>query len=75
MEPHCEEIVFLIEELDEGRFAAHSVGACIHTVFDSLEELHEEIRDALCCHFDDGCRPHGVRLKFVRTVREETLTL
>jgi len=48
------------------------VGAAIHTEADSLEELHEHIRDAVHCHVEDGEAPPLIRLHHVR---QELLTL
>jgi hypothetical protein len=38
------------------------VGQAIHTEADSLNELHQEIRDAVHCHFDEGQAPLLIRL-------------
>ena len=31
-----------------------------------MEELHEQVRDAVRCHFEEGKAPKVVRLHFVR---------
>ena len=72
---HSCDMEFLVEELPDGRLNAYSVGACIHTIFDSREELRDGIRDAVCCHFDPECRPRAILLRFVEVVREEELPL
>lgn len=64
---------FIVEELPEGGYVARSLGACIVTEGDDLESLKAEVRDAVCCHFDEECRPVTVRLRFVKIVREEIL--
>jgi len=64
---------FIVQELPEGGFIAQSVGACIVTEADDLESLKREIRDAVCCHFDDNCKPLRVKLRFIQVVREEIL--
>ncbi len=46
------EIMFIIEDADEGGYIARALGASIFTEPDSLDELHELIRDAVRCHFD-----------------------
>ena len=59
------EILFVVEEADDGSYRASAVGAAIHTEADSLEELHQEIRDAVHCHFVDGEAPPLIRLHHV----------
>jgi predicted RNase H-like HicB family nuclease len=61
------ELVFQVEEDPDGGFTARAVGASIFTEADTLEELRENIRDAVNCHFDDAAeRPKIVRLHFTR---------
>ena len=62
------EILFIVEESDEGGYTAHAVNASIVTEADSLEELREHVRDAVRCHFDDDDvdRPKLIRLHLVR---------
>ena len=64
---------FIVEQLADGTYLARSVGACIVTEAPTVEALRKEICDAVCCHFDEGCAPGKVLLRFVETVREETL--
>lgn len=72
MEEHAD-FDFNVEKLEDGSYLAQSVAACIVTEGRNLEELRREIRDAVCCHFDEGCRPVKVRLRFIEVVREELL--
>ena|GEM_PF-251915 len=61
------EIVFLVEEDPEGGFVARAVGQSIFTQADTVEELHEMVRDAVRCHFaDEPESPKLIRLHFVR---------
>ena len=60
------EIVFIVEESDEGGFEAKALGQSIFTEADSLEELRAMIKDAVACHFDSGEGPKIIRLHFVR---------
>jgi hypothetical protein len=62
------EIVFVVEEAEEGGYNAYAVGQSIYTQADSLKELHTMVRDAVICHFDDGDpqTPKIIRLHFVR---------
>lgn len=60
------EIIFLVEEADEGGFTAHAAGHSIFTEADTLEELRANVREAVECHFDDGRAPQVIRLHIVR---------
>ena len=60
------EIIFLVEEAPEGGYTARALGASIFTEADDLDELHEQVRDAVRWHFDDGQAPKVIRLHFVR---------
>lgn len=66
-----EEIIFLVEETDDG-FTARALGYSIFTQADSLEELKEMVKDAVECHFEEQERPRIIRLHIVR---QEVLTL
>lgn len=60
------EIIFVVSDSPEGGFEAHALGASIYTEADSLEELRENVRDAVSCHFDEGLAPSVIRLHIVR---------
>ncbi|MFM2290043.1 MAG: hypothetical protein RL684_3186 [Pseudomonadota bacterium] len=60
------EIVFLVEEAAEGGYSARALGESIHTQADTCEELREQVRDAIRCHFDEGTGPELIRLHYVR---------
>ena len=66
------EIIFAVEEDPEGGFFARALGSSIFTEAETLEELHEKVRDAVKCHFDAGKAPKIIRLHFVR---EEVLAV
>ncbi|HEX2091832.1 MAG TPA: hypothetical protein VHG28_05485 [Longimicrobiaceae bacterium] len=59
------EIIFLVEEAPEGGFTARALGESIFTEADTRAELHDAVRDAVRCHFDDDSRPAMIRLHFV----------
>lgn len=64
------EIIFMVEEDPEGGYNAKALGHSIFTEGETLEELRENIKDALKCHFDTEEEIPGiVRLHIVR---EET---
>lgn len=69
---HVDEIIFVVEEAAEGGWIARSLGESIFTEADELEELHEAVRDAVRCHFDDADMPKVIRL---HTVRDELLAV
>lgn len=60
------EIIFIIENSDEGGYTAKALGYSIYTEGETLEELKENIKDAVKCHFDAKELPHIVRLHMVK---------
>lgn len=60
------EIHFIVEEAPEGGFVARAVGADIFTEADDLPALHQQVRDAVRCHFDENDRPSVIRLHITR---------
>ena len=65
------EIIFLVEETEEG-YVARALGHSIYTQADSLDELRDMVKDAVECHFDEEDRPKIIRLHIVR---QEVITL
>ncbi|MHB8646587.1 MAG: 2-oxoisovalerate dehydrogenase [Thermomicrobiales bacterium] len=61
------EVIFLVEEASEGGWIARALGHSIFTEADDLSTLHENVRDAVRCHFEEGQEPRIIRLDFVRT--------
>ena len=60
------EIVFVAEDAPEGGYTARALGVSIFTEADSLEELRNNVLEAVRCHFEEAERPRLVRLHFVR---------
>ena len=61
------EIIFIIEEDPEGGYNAQGLGYSIFTEGETIEELKENIKEAIRCHFDkEEDIPKIVRLHFVR---------
>lgn len=60
-----QELFFLVEEQPEGGYTAHALGESIFTQGDTLDEIRNNIRDAVECHFPRD-RPRVVRLHIVR---------
>ena len=46
------ELIFLVEEADEGGYIAKALGENIITQSETLAELKEMVKDAVRCHFD-----------------------
>lgn len=61
-----------MEEAPEGGYTARALNASIFTEADTLADLHDEVRDAVRCHFDERQAPKIIRLHFVR---EEVITV
>ena len=62
-----EELIFLVEESEEGWFTAKGLGVSIFTQAETLEALKSAIKEAVQCHFDEA----GPRLIRMHMVREE----
>lgn len=60
-----EEIIFLVEESNEGGFTAKAIGHGIFTEAENYDLLKEEVIDAVHCHFDDGIK-RIIRLHYVK---------
>jgi predicted RNase H-like HicB family nuclease len=46
------EIIFIVENSDEGGYTAKSLGYSIYTEAETLDELKENVKDVVKCHFD-----------------------
>ncbi|MFN8673604.1 MAG: 2-oxoisovalerate dehydrogenase [Candidatus Sericytochromatia bacterium] len=60
------EIIFMIEESFDGGYEAKALGHSIFTEADSYEELKDNIKDAIQCHFDENNIPKIIRLHIVK---------
>jgi predicted RNase H-like HicB family nuclease len=65
------EIIFVVEEADEGGYTARAVNESIFTEGDTLDDLRRNVREAVECHFEDDRVPKVIRLHIVR---EEIIT-
>jgi hypothetical protein len=59
------EIIFLVEEADEGGYTARAVNESIFTEADTLDELRQSVRESVECHFEDDVAPKVIRLHIV----------
>ena len=62
------EIIFeVIEDEIDGGYSASALGHGIHTDGESLEELRQNVKEAVECYFDEKTElPKMIRLHFVR---------
>jgi predicted RNase H-like HicB family nuclease len=62
------EIIFEVREDEtDGGFTASALGCGIHTEAETVEELRQNVREAVDCYFDDPSKaPKLIRLHFVR---------
>lgn len=60
------EIFFVVEESPEGGYVARAASDSIVTQADTVEDLRDQVRDAVRCHFEPGSLPRIIRLHFVR---------
>jgi hypothetical protein len=60
------ELIFVVDEAPEGGYTARALGVSIFTEADDLTGLHDQVRDAVRCHFEEAERPRIIRLHFVR---------
>ena len=66
-ENNIKEIIFLVEEDDEGGYIAQAINQSIFTQADTLPELRELIKDAVHCHYPNvQNRPQLIRLHIVK---------
>lgn len=56
------EIIFIVEDAPEGGYNARALGVSIFTEADDIKSLHEQVRDAVGCHFDQESAPKIIRL-------------
>ncbi|MFQ5632304.1 MAG: 2-oxoisovalerate dehydrogenase [bacterium] len=60
------EIIFLVEESQEGGYEARALGHSIFTEADTINQIKQMIKDAVECHFKEADRPSIIRLHFIK---------
>ena len=60
------ELIFLVEESQDGGYIAKALGASIYTESNTYEEIKEAIKDAVVCHYEDGSAPNSPPLLLLR---------
>ena len=66
------EVIFLVEDSEEGGYEARALGNSIFTEGETLDELRQNIREAVRCHFEEDSTPSIIRLHYVK---EEMISL
>ena len=66
------EVIFLVEDSAEGGYEARALGNSIFTEGETLEELKQNIREAVRCHFEEDSTPSIIRLHYIK---EEMISL
>lgn len=56
------EIIFFIKEVPEGGYTARALGESVFTEGGTFDELKNNIKEAVDCHFDDDKKPKLTRL-------------
>ncbi len=59
------EVILMVKESDEGGYTASALSYSIFTEADTWEELRNQVKDAVLCHFDDEVS-RIIRLHFVK---------
>lgn len=61
------EIIFEVQEAEEGGFWARALGYSIFTQGEDWDELRSMVKEAVACHFENAAEaPKIIRLHFVR---------
>lgn len=58
------EIIFSIKRNPDNEYEARAIGHSIFTIADTKEELAENIKDAVKCHFDEEDLPSLINLHY-----------
>ncbi|MFO7525058.1 MAG: 2-oxoisovalerate dehydrogenase [Ignavibacteriaceae bacterium] len=66
------EIIFIIEESVDGGYEARAAGFSIFTQGETIEEVKDNIVEAVRCHFDEKEMPSLINLRFLK---EEVIAL
>ena len=60
-------VLEVLQDEVDGGYTASALGLGIHTEADTLEELRENVKEAVDCYFDENTpAPKVIRLHFVR---------
>lgn len=51
------EIIFMVKESPEGGYEAEALGQDIFTEAETIDELRNQVKDAVSCHFEEKSPP------------------
>lgn len=60
------EIIFWVQESEEGGYLAKALGESIFTEAEDLSTLRNNVKEAVITHYEDGKAPSIIRLHFVK---------
>jgi predicted RNase H-like HicB family nuclease len=60
------EIIFIVEDSLEGGYEARAAGYSIYTQAETLEELKENMREAVAVHFEPDEKPRLIRMHYIK---------
>ena len=60
------EILFIIEDSLDGGYEAKAVGYSIFTDAETLDDIKNNIIEAVDCHFDEEEKPKYIRLHYIK---------
>ena len=63
---NSKEIIFIVEESDEGGYIAKALSESIFTEAEDISSLKKEIVDAVHCHFEGDKKPDIIKLHYVK---------
>ncbi len=66
-----QEIIFIVKESEEGGYIASGLNDSIFTDGDTLQELKNNVKEAVLCHFDDDTQ----KIIRLHMVREEVFSI
>jgi predicted RNase H-like HicB family nuclease len=60
------EIIFVVEDAPEGGYVARALGESIFTEAETVEELRQNVKEAVVCHFEPTAMPKIIRLHMIK---------
>jgi hypothetical protein len=60
------EIIFVVEEAAEGGYSAKALGESIFTEGETMQEIKDNVKEAVLTHFDEDKKPSMIRLHFIK---------
>lgn len=60
------ELIFIVEDSDEGGYTAKALEHAIFTEAESIDELKNNIKEAVKCHFEENDLPLLIKLHYTK---------